>query len=65
MDTGSDTLQFVWIAGHKREQPRHQDYYAEVVERLTAVTPEIDERVANVMRQSVPETPSKDPDRSR
>jgi hypothetical protein len=52
MASDTDTLQFVWIAGHKRDQPRHLDYYVEVVERLTAVTPEIDERVATVLRES-------------
>jgi hypothetical protein len=52
MTTGAATLQFVWISGHKREQPRYQDYFIEVVERLTAITPEIDQRVANVFRRS-------------
>jgi hypothetical protein len=50
MEPAVGALQFVWIAGHRRRTASHEDYFVELVEHLTAVTPDIDRHVARVIR---------------
>src|SRR6478672_12222498 len=49
MEPAIGALQFVWIAGHRRQFATHDDYFIELVEHLTSVTPDIDRRVARVI----------------
>jgi hypothetical protein len=51
MEPAIGALQFVWIAGHRRQFATHDDYFIEIVEHLTSVTPDIDRRVAHVIRR--------------
>jgi hypothetical protein len=51
MEPALGAFQFVWIAGHRRRVPLHDDYFIELVEHLTAITPDIDRHVARVIRR--------------
>lgn len=63
MEPAIGALQFVWIGGHRRTLPWRDDYFIELVEHLTAVTPDIDRRVARVIRSYRRHTRSRDHDR--
>ena len=65
MEPAVGALQFVWISGHRRRPVVHDDYFVELVERLTSITPDIDRHVARVInryRRRVRQTDG--PDRS-
>jgi len=51
MEPALGALQFVWIAGHRRQFATHDDFFIELVEHLTSVTPDIDRRFASVIRR--------------
>jgi hypothetical protein len=50
METATGTLQFDWRLPDHHVQSRRDDYFAELVERLTAVTPDIDRLIARCLR---------------
>jgi hypothetical protein len=58
METATGTLQFDWGLPDARVHTRRDDYFAELVERLTAVTPEIDRLIARCLRRRVVRQPS-------
>ena len=51
MEPAIGALQFVWISGHRRRPVAYDDYFVELVERLTSITPDIDRHVARVINR--------------